>query len=67
MKCVECGRRLKVGVYKSHAGWYVGYVCEECGPFSRISTYFQNKDEAERCKKENYVSLIGVSEYTFFY
>ena len=43
--CDECKQRLRPGVYKSGAGWYIGTYCD-CGPYSRDSFYYGSKEEA---------------------
>ena len=45
--CHECGTELVIDVQKSAAGYYIGFWCENCGPYSRESNYFRSYDEAE--------------------
>ena len=45
--CVECGALLEIQVCKSMAGYYVGFFCPHCGPYSRESGYYRNREEAE--------------------
>jgi hypothetical protein len=45
--CHECGTELVIGVQKSAAGYYVGFFCDCCGPYSRESGYYRNYEEAE--------------------
>lgn len=45
--CDGCGTDAKLGVYRSAAGYYVGYFCD-CGPYSRESGYYANPDDAKR-------------------
>ena len=35
-------------VCKSNAGYYIGVVCPNCGPWERISWYVGTKEEAEQ-------------------
>ena len=42
----DCGEHLDLDVYRSGAGYYVGYFCPMCGPYSRETDYFRNKDSA---------------------
>jgi hypothetical protein len=44
--CTECEEVLYLSVYRSNAGWYLGYRCPKCGPFSRESGYYPNEGEA---------------------
>jgi hypothetical protein len=46
--CVECGAHLEIQVCKSMAGYYVGFWCDRCGPYSRESGYYQSREEAEK-------------------
>jgi predicted RNA-binding Zn-ribbon protein involved in translation (DUF1610 family) len=45
--CMECGTVLTIQVLSSAAGYYIGFFCPECGPYSRESSYFHSRDEAE--------------------
>ena len=45
--CIECGTELPLKVYSSAAGYYIGFFCTNCGPYSRESSYFGNREEAE--------------------
>ena len=47
----DCGEKLEPQVCKSPAGYYVGYWCDEDGPFSRESGYYRTREEAERALK----------------
>ena len=33
--CHECGTELVIDVQKSAAGYYIGFWCENCGPYLR--------------------------------
>ena len=46
--CVECGAHLEIQVCKSMAGYYVGFWCGACGPYSRESGYYRSYEEAEK-------------------
>lgn len=48
VKC-DCGKILKIGVYKSNAGYYIGFWCDNCGPYSRESNYYKTRAEAQQC------------------
>jgi hypothetical protein len=45
--CMECGTTIDLQVLSSAAGYYIGFFCPECGPYSRESGYFHSLDEAE--------------------
>jgi len=45
-KC-DCGAGLDLKVCHSMAGYYLGYECEQCGPWSRETDYFRTRAEAE--------------------
>lgn len=51
MRCEDCGKRLKLEVLHSNAGYYVGTQCE-CGPYSRDSEYFKNPKDAQEAFEE---------------
>ncbi len=42
----DCGRPLALDVQRSAAGFYLGYVCPECGPYSRETYYYEDEDSA---------------------
>jgi len=46
INCTECNRVLYLGAYRSNAGWYLGYKCGNCGPFSRESGYYPDENAA---------------------
>jgi hypothetical protein len=43
-----CGKKLKLQVLHSNAGYYVGTRCPECGPYSRESGYYRNSQAAQK-------------------
>lgn len=45
--CKDCGEHLRVKVCQSSAGYYIGFDCPRCGPYSRESGYFRHKDAAD--------------------
>lgn len=47
-KCMDCQTVLKLSVLRSGAGYYLGYFCPKCGPYSRESGYYPNKEAAEK-------------------
>lgn len=46
-RCV-CGETLEIKVLRSAAGYYIGFFCDKCGPYSRESGYYPNRETAER-------------------
>jgi len=45
--CIECGTELSIQVLSSAAGYYIGFCCPQCGPYSRESGYYLSREEAE--------------------
>ncbi|MFH1982981.1 MAG: hypothetical protein ABIL58_14160 [Pseudomonadota bacterium] len=45
--CCECRAELHIGVHRSAAGYYVGFFCPNCGPYSRESGYYRSREEAQ--------------------
>jgi len=45
--CMECSTSLGIQVLCSAAGYYVGFFCSHCGPYSRESGYYATHEEAE--------------------
>lgn len=46
--CSTCNKTLPVEVLKSFAGYYIGTWCDECGPYSRISGYYDTMEKASK-------------------
>lgn len=46
-ECDECKQKLKHEVLHTPAGYYIGTFCPNCGPYSRDTCYFQDKETAE--------------------
>ena len=44
--CMDCGTPLNIQVLCSAAGFYVGFSCPLCGPYSRESGYYATREEA---------------------
>lgn len=42
-----CGKILRLQICQSMAGYYVGYICPNCGPYDRVSGYFKTREQAE--------------------
>ncbi|MFH1983206.1 MAG: hypothetical protein ABIL58_15290 [Pseudomonadota bacterium] len=45
--CCECQSVMDIGVQRSAAGYYVGFFCPCCGPYSRESGYYRSFEEAQ--------------------
>ena len=45
--CYECGTELTIDVCVSVAGYYLGFFCPNCGPYSRESGYFPTREAAQ--------------------
>ena len=45
--CYECGTELTIDVCVSAAGYYLGFFCPKCGPYSRESGYFPTREAAQ--------------------
>jgi hypothetical protein len=46
--CSECGTELALKTCASAAGYYIGFFCPHCGPYSRESGYYASREEAEQ-------------------
>ena len=44
----QCDFTMKPNVYLSAAGWYIGYFCNNCGPYDRISANYYRTDKEAR-------------------
>ena len=42
-------------VLQSAAGFYIGYFCDGCGPYSRESGYYATDEEAAAALQDGYV------------
>jgi hypothetical protein len=48
----DCGQELHLGVQHSAAGYYLGFFCPNCGPYSRESGYYRTREEAEETLRQ---------------
>ena len=48
VECMDCGTVLTLEVCYSMAGYYLGYNCPCCGPYSRETGYFKTRWDAEK-------------------
>jgi predicted RNA-binding Zn-ribbon protein involved in translation (DUF1610 family) len=46
--CYECQAVLDIEVLSSAAGYYIGFLCPNCGPYSRESGYYRSREDAQR-------------------
>jgi predicted RNA-binding Zn-ribbon protein involved in translation (DUF1610 family) len=46
--CMDCETELKIEVLKSAAGYYIGFFCPNCGPYSRESGYYRTQEDAQK-------------------
>lgn len=51
-ECFDCEEPMKIGVYQSGAGFYIGFFCKNCGPYSRESLYYGSRANAEKALKD---------------
>lgn len=42
----DCGADLRLDVLQSAAGFYLGYFCDRCGPWSRETDYYSSRASA---------------------
>ena len=52
MNCKVCGREMILDVLHNHSGWYIGYVCDTCGPQTRETGYYAPLNVALDNKEE---------------
>ena len=48
LTCTDCHTEMKLDVHMSGAGYYLGFFCERCGPWSRESGYFKTRKAAQK-------------------
>ena len=64
--CSECGRKLPLEVLYSGAGYYLGYMCPECGPYSRETSYMTKAEaycEIARMRAGDPSGVLRDTEY----
>ena len=47
IECPECGKIMEMHMRMSAAGYYLGYFCEFCGPYSRETGYYLSRADAQ--------------------
>jgi hypothetical protein len=63
--CEDCGVNItELSIYQSGAGFYIGAYCD-CGPYSRESVYFPDRESAEKALKDEPVDLKNIGFYTW--
>jgi hypothetical protein len=50
----DCGAEMPLAVQRSGAGYYLGYFCPNCGPYSRESGYYDTREEAQADMEDEY-------------
>jgi hypothetical protein len=58
--CTDCVVELPLQVLRSGACWYLGYLCDFCGPYSRVSGYYATEAEANTALTGGYVHRSGL-------
>jgi len=53
IRCEDCGQDMPRSVCQSAAGYYIGYYCDNCGPWSRETDYFRTRAEAQAALDKN--------------
>lgn len=61
--CMDCHTPLKLQVLQSAAGFYLGYFCPQCGPYSRETGYYPTRDAAEADLKKMVSDNIRTTEF----
>lgn len=60
LRCFNCNSYMTLGVYMSAAGYYIGYFCNKCGPYNRISGYYPSRELA--VKDFNYYNSLEMGK-----
>jgi hypothetical protein len=47
LTCSCCRTEIPLRVCESNAGFYLGYFCDNCGPYSRETGYYNTEAEAQ--------------------
>lgn len=50
--CDDCVEEMELSVCQSAAGFYLGFWCNTCGPYDRVSDYFGTREEADAALTE---------------
>ena len=61
--CAECRIPLKLQVLQTPAGFYLGYFCPQCGPYSRETGYYPTHEMAEVELKKEIPDNIRTTEF----
>ncbi len=60
----DCGAELKLDVHMSGGGgYYLGYWCDQCGPWSRESDYFKTRADAEKALEREGADHLRDTEF----
>jgi uncharacterized Zn finger protein len=47
IQCTDCGENMELKVMKSGGGFYLGYGCSMCGPYTRETDYIKDRKSAQ--------------------
>ena len=56
IECTDCNDLMVIGPCQSAAGYYIGFWCKNCGPYSRESGYYKTHNEANEALITNNVN-----------
>ena len=63
----DCGKELELSVCQSAAGYYLGYFCPNCGPYSCETAYYSNREDAEldleKALRGEDINTVRTTEY----
>lgn len=57
--CEDCIDVMKLAVCQSNAGFYLGFWCNHCGPWDRVSDYYGTREDAEEALKKIEPPLVS--------
>ena len=63
--CGCCGAVLKLQVCCTMAGYYLGYYCDCCGPYSRETGYYRSWGEAEQELKKAVPDNLRTTDFNY--
>jgi len=48
VECMDCKGMMPLQVCRSSAGYYLGYYCDNCGPWTRETDYYSHENKAQK-------------------